>query len=315
MRRRNFLRLGSGEAIGGALAACGADPLPIAARPAPRTGAAAEAETETGIVRGWNALALRAIRATQPGLPQATRALALLHTCMYNAWAAYDDDARQTVHGRAVRLPRAERSAASKAGAMSHAAHLVLCERFAAQRAGFDARMAALGLAPARPAGQFTPAGIGRTQATAMLEAWRGDGADEAEGLVTVLPFALPCTLATPHAALDHPVEPEAGLAHAWCGLAQRVSQRDGHDDDRDVLLYFVLAHALADAVIAAADAAADRAASHGIVDAAAAGVLRSFTGSAAWRVEAMDRDVRELGRQVGARVFEKARRCWRGRS
>ena len=33
---------------------------------------------------------------------------------MYNAWAAYDDEARQTVHGVGIRLPRGERDAASQ---------------------------------------------------------------------------------------------------------------------------------------------------------------------------------------------------------
>jgi hypothetical protein len=276
MRQRNFLRLGSGDAIGGALAACGAQP--VAAQPAPRTGGKA------GIVRGWNALALRAIRDTRAGLDTATRALAALHTAMYNAWAAYDDVARQTAHGRAVRLPRAERSAASKAGAMSHAAYLVLCERFPSQQAGFEARMAAFGLAPARLDGQFTPAGIGRTQAIAVLEACGRDGVE------------------------DKRFESDAGSPDGWCRLAQQVSEREGYGDDRDVLLYFVLANALADAL---------QVAGSGAVDAAVAVVLRSFTGSAEWRIAAggtEDMESLELGRKAGAQAFAKARRCWRGK-
>jgi hypothetical protein len=55
-------------------------------------------------VRAWNDLALRTIGA-MPFAHASPRALALVHTCMYNAWAAYDDNARQTVHGVAVRLP------------------------------------------------------------------------------------------------------------------------------------------------------------------------------------------------------------------
>ena len=48
-------------------------------------------------VAGWNGMALRTAR-TAEALP----ALALLHTCIYNAWAAYDDAARQTVLGVAM---------------------------------------------------------------------------------------------------------------------------------------------------------------------------------------------------------------------
>jgi len=270
MRRRNFLRLGAGDAIGGALAACGADTVPAAAIPA-------------SIVRGWNALALQAIHELQPDPATAARALALLHTCMYNAWAAYDDAARQTTHGRAVRLPRAERSAASKASAMSHAAYRVLCDRFPAHAAGFEARMADLGLDPAPQEAPFTPAGIGRTQAGAMLDGCRGGGHGAAQ------PFSL---LAPQHGQPAPPADP----AH-WCRLAHQLSERDGYGEDRDVLLYFALANALADAVIAQADAGA-----------AAAVVLRSFTGSHA------EVAGQESGREIGARVFEKARRYWQGK-
>jgi hypothetical protein len=267
MRRKNFLGLGSGEAIGGAVAACGADTVPVAALPA-------------GVVRGWNALALQAIHDIQPDPATAAQALAILHTCMYNAWAAYDDAARQTTHGRAVRLPRAERSAASKASAMSHAAYLVLCDRFPSHAAGFGARMADLGLDPAPQDAPFTPAGIGHNQASAMLDGCR-DNAGQ--------PFALP--------APDHgQPAPPADPAH-WCRLTHQLSERGGHDEDRDVLLYFVLANALADAAIAQADAGA-----------AAAVVLRSFSGSYA------EVGGQALGREIGARVFEKARRYWQGK-
>jgi hypothetical protein len=267
MRRRNFLRLGSGEAIGGALAACGANTVRIADLPA-------------SIVRGWNALALQAIHDTQPDPATAVRALAILHTCMYNAWAAYDDAARQTTHGRAVRLPRTERSAASKASAMSHAAYLVLCDRFPSREAGSRARMAGLGLDPAPQEGPFTPAGIGRTQAGALLDVCRDQAAR---------PFAL-----LPPGQFEP--APPADPDH-WCRLAQQLSERGGYDEDRDVLLYFVLANALADAALAQADAGA-----------AAAVVLRSFTGSYAGVAG------QALGREIGARVFEKARRYWQGK-
>ena len=128
MKRENFLKLGSSAATGN---------RPVRA---------------AATVIGWNRLALQAIRTAQPGPLPSARALAILHTCMYNAWAAYDETARQTAHGVAVRLPRAERSAASKACAMSHAAYGALAGRFPAQQAAFDAWMAGLGLDPAAPA-------------------------------------------------------------------------------------------------------------------------------------------------------------------
>jgi len=44
---------------------------------------------DTTVVQ-WNNVALQAIRDTHPGPPMAARALAILHTCLYDAWVAYD---------------------------------------------------------------------------------------------------------------------------------------------------------------------------------------------------------------------------------
>jgi hypothetical protein len=239
-------------------------------------------ERPLATVRAWNALALRTLGAAPPA-----RALALVHTCMYNAWAAYDDNARQTAHGVAVRLPHAARDAASKAAALGHAAHAVL--------AGLDAEV---DTNAGTDAGPFTPEGIGRTQAAAMLDVRHRDQ-----------PFALVPAEIRPAVA----ARPLA-LAAVWCDVAQRVSIRDGHDDDRDVLLFFVLANALADA---------DDAARDGVCAAfAAAEVLRRFTGSdrldAATftdiAAQAGPEPGQEAGRKIGARVFDKARRYWQGR-
>lgn len=241
-----------------------------------------------GTVSGWNELALRA-----SGAAQALRSLALLHTCMYNAWAAYDGDARQTTLGVAVRLPRAERDAASKSAAMSHAARRVLVDLLPALQPDVDAHMTRLGLAPAA-AGQFSPAGIGRTQAAAMLDVRAREQ-----------PFALmPAEVRQPRAA----GQPDSA-AH-WCRLARDVSERAGHDDDRDVLLFFVLANALADAALAAGDDVSVDAACAG----AAAEVLRRFTGGSRPDAATSAAAGEEAGRKVGARVFDKARRYWQGK-
>jgi hypothetical protein len=123
-------------------------------------------------------------------------------------------------------------------------------------------------------------------------------------------PFALvPAEVRPPVAARP------LALAEVWCDVAQRVSVRDGHDDDRDVLLFFVLANALADADDAARDGACTAF--------AAAEVLRRFTGSDRLDVAATFTDVarqagagpaQEAGRKIGARVFDTARRYRQGR-
>lgn len=287
MKRENFLKLGSSAAIGG-------QPGQLA-----------------GTVAGWNRQALQAIRTAQPGPLPSARALAILHTCMYNAWAAYDDAARQTAHGVAVRLPRAERSAASKAGAMSHAAHAVLAGRFPAQQAVFDAWMAGLGLDPAAPGGPLTPAGIGRAQAASMLDFCRRGGASQLGGLVAGRPAA---TAMAP--VLPPTVEPAPGR---WCLAAHRLSEREGYGNDQDVRLFFALANALANAAVAGWSGAQDvetarPVAIHGSVGAAAAEVLRRFEGEVRGDTRARPGSaVQELGRQVGARAFDDARRHWEG--
>ena len=242
MGRRNFLERDADGAAG-----------PLAAR-------------RPGTVPGWNGMARRAAGAA-PALPT----LALLHTCMYNAWAAYDGAARQTALGVAVRLPRAARDAASRTAALNHAARGVLAGLFPEMRADLD---------PAAATDPFSPAGIGRTQAAAMLG-------------VRDQPFAL----MPAEARLPVLADQQAVAAH-WFGLARDVSVRHGHDDDRDVLLYFVLANALADAALAGVDGGA-----------AAAEALRRFTGGSL-----LDAAASEAGRKVGARVFDKARRYWQGK-
>jgi hypothetical protein len=262
-------------------------------------------EPTAGTVRGWHALALRTI-----GARHGAHGLALLHGAIYNAWAAYDGAARQTAHGVAVRLPCAERDAASKAAALSHAAHAVLVGLRPHARRDADARMAGLGLDPAAAAAQFSPAGIGQAQAAAALDArdWP--------------PFApLPTGAGELRTAAPQPAVAIRTLHH-WHRLARRVALRDGYDDDRDVLLFFVLAHGLADAARAAPD-------DPSVLAGCAAEILRRFTGSdrlgagARWSTftqaagsqmtNARD-DAQAFGRQVGARVFDKARRYWQGK-
>jgi hypothetical protein len=273
MKRENFLKLGSGAAIGG------------------------EPERPGGTVAGWNRLALQAIRAAQPGPLPSARALAILHTCMYNAWAAYDDAARQTAHGVAVRLPCAERSAASKASAMSHAAYGALASRFPAQQAVFDAWMAGLGLDPAAPGGPLSPAGIGRAQAASMLDFCRRGGASHLGGQLG----GRAGSTAAAQPALPPVPAPAPGR---WCLAAHRLSEREGYGDDQDVRLFFALANALANA------------ASHGSVGAAAEEVIRRFGDAMRGGMRGESGAAgQEPGRQAGTRAFEDARRYWEGKS
>src|SRR5581483_1118019 len=48
--------------------------------------------TDNAVIE-WSQAALQGIRDTHLGAPMMARALAILHTCMYDAWAAYDGHA------------------------------------------------------------------------------------------------------------------------------------------------------------------------------------------------------------------------------
>src|SRR5713226_1059390 len=87
-----------------------------------RDGSAADA------VLGWNSAALQGIRDAKLGAPVVARALAIVHTCMYDAWAAYNDRAVGTQLGGALRRPASDRTLANKEQAISYAAYRALAD-------------------------------------------------------------------------------------------------------------------------------------------------------------------------------------------
>jgi hypothetical protein len=71
----------------------------------------------------WNTAALQGVRDAKLGAPMVARALAIVHTCMYDTWAAYDERAVGTQLGGALRRPASERTPANKEQAISYAAY------------------------------------------------------------------------------------------------------------------------------------------------------------------------------------------------
>src|SRR5256885_17200319 len=80
--RRGLLR----ATLGVAAAAMGAAGLPERRLTMARADGADALPT---VVVQWNNAALQAIRDTRPGPPMGARALAVVHTCIYDAWSAY----------------------------------------------------------------------------------------------------------------------------------------------------------------------------------------------------------------------------------
>lgn len=135
---------------------------------------------DDNIVLRWNDLLLDTIRRTSTNPPLATRALAMMHTAMFDAWAAYDAKAVGTRMGASLRRPTAEHTQANKEAAMSYSAYRVLLDLYPAQRAVLDAQMRALGQNAADDTKDTTkPSGIGNTTAAALLDYRHRDGSNQ----------------------------------------------------------------------------------------------------------------------------------------
>jgi hypothetical protein len=135
----------------------------------------------TNVVVQWNEALLQAVRDSRLGPPSVARALAIAHTCAYDAWAAYDRVAVGTRLGGALRRPARERRYEHKVEAVSHAAYRAAVDLFPGSKAAvFDPLMAELGLDPDNDSRDAAvPAGIGNLAADAVLAFRHRDGANQ----------------------------------------------------------------------------------------------------------------------------------------
>ena len=159
----------------------------------------------------WNQAALQEVRLARLGPPVVARALAVAHTCMYDAWAPYDTRAIGAV-ATTPRRPEAERNDANKAKAVSFAAYRCLVNLFAAGNSRLLAVMVGLGYDPADTSTNLaTPQGIGNAAADAVIAGRRYDGSNQYGDLAAgayadysgyapanaPMPFCLPTTPGT----------------------------------------------------------------------------------------------------------------------
>ena len=122
------------------------------------------------IVTDWSNATLQAIRVSKIGPPMVARALAIVNTCVYDAWAAYDPFAVGTQLGGALRRPAAEQTEANKEKAISFAAYHALVDLFGPQKAYFDALMISFGYDPTdNSTDTTTPVGIGNVCSAAII--------------------------------------------------------------------------------------------------------------------------------------------------
>jgi Domain of unknown function (DUF6851)/VCPO second helical-bundle domain len=320
--RRRLLKVTAGTAAGLVAASLFESRLTGARAPVAQSHRK-EREGRSVIVQ-WDAAALAAMLALKTGPTVGARALAIVHTCMYDAWAAYDPKALGTQLGGALRVS-SHRSQAAKAEAVSYAAYRALLDLFPSQASSFVTLLIQLGYDPsATSTDTSTPVGIGNVAAKAELAFRHGDGSNQlggyadttgyvpvndpthindpnrwqpllANGVVQkfvtpqwglITPFALTSgAQLRPDAPERYPSNgyrdqaadllafsagltdtqkviaeywasvPGAPAPMTWAQWAQFIAQRDKHELDDDVKLFFALTNAFADALIAVWDA------------------------------------------------------------
>ena len=145
---------------------------------------------DDNVVLRWSEQTLAAIRALKTGPTINARALAIVHTAMYDAWAAYDPTAVGTRLGGSLRRPAAERTDAYKSQAISYAGYRALLNLFPARSADFRALMTGMGYDPddatTDPA---SPSGVGNQAAAAVLAFRTTDGSNQAGGYADTIGY------------------------------------------------------------------------------------------------------------------------------
>jgi hypothetical protein len=111
----------------------------------------------------------------------AARALAIVHTCMYDAWAAYDEHAIGTQVAGALRRPASERTLANKEQAISYAAYRALTDVLPVDtNSVYIPLMKRLSYDPDDNSTDIeTPTGIGNVACAAVLEYRHHDKANQ----------------------------------------------------------------------------------------------------------------------------------------
>jgi hypothetical protein len=140
------------------------------------------------IVLKWNDVALAAVRAGTLPPPMVARALAMVYTAMYDAWAPYDRKAIATQEGGPLRLGVPKDFAniqAVKEKALAYAAYEALKDVYPEQLAMLDANMKTLGFDPAATLAADDPGQLGRDAAKRLLDYRHADGSNQLGNLAS----------------------------------------------------------------------------------------------------------------------------------
>ncbi len=130
------------------------------------------------VVLQWNNAALQAIAATGTGPTIGARALAIAHTCMYDAWTVWDTVAVPTRPNGIVRIAKNKWKDVTEA--VCYAAYRALLDLFPSQASTFTALLSNQGYDPNDTStNTTTPSGIGNVAAQAVLNYRHGDGSNQ----------------------------------------------------------------------------------------------------------------------------------------
>ena len=132
----------------------------------------------------WGKIALEATaNDTEKFAPRPTitsRYLALIFVAVFDAWSRYDEKATPVYLTGVPRRPTDERSLKNKEVAVSYAAFRAMSEYYYSDKALFEGFMKDLGFDPANDTvDPNTPEGIGNLAASAVIQARKGDGANQ----------------------------------------------------------------------------------------------------------------------------------------
>ncbi|MBL8048587.1 MAG: vanadium-dependent haloperoxidase [Chthonomonas sp.] len=137
-------------------------------------------DLEANAVIQWNRQLLDSVTRSTIGPPATARAISIVHTCIYDAWAAYDIKANGTMLGGTLRRPQAEHTFENKRRAISYAAYRALLNLYPAETATLRAKMTAMGYDPDDATEDLSTAqGIGNRAARAVLEFRATDGSNQ----------------------------------------------------------------------------------------------------------------------------------------
>lgn len=130
----------------------------------------------------WDRALQYAVKEKGPGPTVTARSAAILHTALYDVWAAYDPVASGSAFSTGFQRPAEENTEANRAAAMNQAAHALLSGMFPEQKDYFDRVLRTLGQDPDEPFVSNRPGPFGKVIAGRAMAERRRDGSNWDDG-------------------------------------------------------------------------------------------------------------------------------------